>query len=883
MTFLKGAVRAVLLLGAALAVGWIGKIPAARGDVSEFSLYCPAKFITCMAASPRGHTIAVGTDDRGLFIYGSAGGGRWREFSRSNNPAFPANNVCSLCFDPRGRLWVGTLRSGVIVGIHRGHHWHWRNYVAVTKSAEMGGANGPGTAAPACNGPLGAHVLAIAKNPLDKSIWVATEAGLSIYTPYRNGHRYTPRDKRHHRPRWSRAGTFGQWHYITPANGLPPSEPDCIAFGRNGRAFVGTQCGGLCMADPRRGYRHWRVLVGPRQPTDHAFGNGLPSSLVNCILATRAGVIYVGTDWGLALSRDNGNSWRYERGRDFAAKVLGRSYPLRGWDPPARPVLAKLLPGDHITCLAEDSDGRIWMGFWRNGFFGVNPKTGQSFRSSQEHSDAFSHRYVSSLLAVPGGGMLVGHYGHGVSELSGIGGPGQPTDTSGRKIASEPAIRFPAAAIAPDRRRLLAMLAVLLGLRVGQAHAGQIAVLPDDWRTQGDWLGRYGTYYADLAAWISHGDFNWGTGRARKNPELLNFCPQIGGHHRKGDVIRRWVQWNSTANPDVLEMPAPFLDNRVYFGMGHWFEPRREAEWDDHGETYPFTWQGPSVYVGLRVPKGEFFLSIYEFNKDGHSGANRLRDYSVSVRREPYHFPIARLHSLHNSAPVHNRVVNFWNGVWENFIVRGPAQYQLGVGRNFSFNTILQTVMLDRTTTEPFPYFSPKNRYNRVAARPVERRVRVARAVIMRRMASALAPAIATAVVRRLRTILRRDPALWARFDELDYTLLARELSVQCTVKANLDNTHVEHALQADLGRCYYHIGLFHRWEACQTACGYFPARLVEKNLRWQGGPRFTSLEDRYLVQAYLTGACGKPPGVQPHADYFRDSVVDEFDHPGAW
>ena len=35
---------------------------------------------------------------------------------------------------------------------------------------------------------------------------------------------------------------------------------------------------------------------------------------------------------------------------------------------------------------------------------------------------------------------------------------------------------------------------------------------------------------------------------------------------------------------------------------------------------------GPDLYCTLKVPQGLYDLSLYNFNKDGHESANRLRD-----------------------------------------------------------------------------------------------------------------------------------------------------------------------------------------------------------------------------------------------------------------
>lgn len=79
-------------------------------------------------------------------------------------------------------------------------------------------------------------------------------------------------------------------------------------------------------------------------------------------------------------------------------------------------------------------------------------------------------------------------------------------------------------------------------------------------------------------------------------------------------------------------MPPTYLQSRVVKGYSPWSKPRRQAEWDDHGEAYSRTHEGPDLYCTLKVPAVIFFLSLYDFNKDGHDGANRCRDYVVSVR-----------------------------------------------------------------------------------------------------------------------------------------------------------------------------------------------------------------------------------------------------------
>ena len=89
-------------------------------------------------------------------------------------------------------------------------------------------------------------------------------------------------------------------------------------------------------------------------------------------------------------------------------------------------------------------------------------------------------------------------------------------------------------------------------------------------------------------------------------------------------VHRQSLQPRNAAN--LLRQPG---------GPGHCHvrrQNRRQAEWDDHGEAYSMALDGPDVYCTLKIPAGQFYLSLYDFNKDGHDGNNRFRDYRVSIR-----------------------------------------------------------------------------------------------------------------------------------------------------------------------------------------------------------------------------------------------------------
>jgi hypothetical protein len=119
---------------------------------------------------------------------------------------------------------------------------------------------------------------------------------------------------------------------------------------------------------------------------------------------------------------------------------------------------------------------------------------------------------------------------------------------------------------------------------------------------------------------------------------------------------------------------------------------RRQSEWDDHGETYARTAEGPDIWVSLKVPAGVQRVSLYFMNKDGHGGSNRLRDYHIALYDGPMDITMEQWKSPLAQA----RVRDFWGGVYEQFVVRRPGDYCIQIARNGSHNTIVSAVLVDR-------------------------------------------------------------------------------------------------------------------------------------------------------------------------------------------
>jgi ligand-binding sensor domain-containing protein len=283
---------------------------------------CKAKFIMSLCMDQQGFCWA-GSEGDGVFRI-DLSTGKSQQFTTKDG--LGDDDVYAVACDRKGRIWVGHCNHGVSV-------WNgerWQVYEPV------GGFSRPDT----LSGPLGERVFAIKVCGKTGDVWICTNCGLSIYSESKD-----------------------TWSYLTRADGLPSDQSNAIAFDRDGNIYVGTQCDGIAMADADKQYKNWRVVTGPDQVPLVSAGPGLPTSLINDLLVAKNGTIYAATDCGLALSQDNGHSWQFVRGADWAAKVRG----LAGAATSVRkPTSSQTLAEDYCTSLAEAQDGGIWIGH-RNG------------------------------------------------------------------------------------------------------------------------------------------------------------------------------------------------------------------------------------------------------------------------------------------------------------------------------------------------------------------------------------------------------------------------------------------------------------------------------------------------------------------------------------
>ena len=759
-----------------------------------------AKFIVAMTQDAAGR-VWIGTEDRGVLRYDATAekDQQWTTFTTKDG--LGDDNAYAMCVDKLGRVWVGHLGHGV--SVFNGQTW--KNYDVI-------------------DGPLGERIYSLATDPTTGDVWMATCAGLTRYSPDKDN-----------------------WTHYTRADGLPSEQFQSLAFDAKGTLYAGSQYRGLAISDAADNHKTWRTVAGSDKLPLFPAGKGLPTNLINQVLAARGGSIYVATTCGLAWIKDQGQTWSYLRGDDWVDKARG----LDGGVPSdwKEEAVAFVLLEDYCECLAEDASGLLWIGHRQKGYEVIDPAKLERRYSSQADEKNKIKQVVGdrnktppidcvySILAAEGRTPLVGWYGQGVTA-----GATELASTAGEtKALSKPPVpplvavnapRHPASAAPPTLEELNGLLARLGEVPVAKRAKTVVAELTDDWRTQGDWRGRYGRYWANLCAGQSPHDIIWGAGDAN-----VSYDVTAGAHAFKGDSNRYWVHWLYTEDRRVLELPSIFMDNRVTQGKSTADKNRRQAEWNDNSQGYPFPHDGPHLYANIEIPKGRFYLSLYEFNKDGHEGLNHLRDYKISIRTQSPNAE-ARADDGFEQRPeaARGRIHDFWGGVWKRFYVVGPTKLTIQLQRNHSFCTILCGLMLDRVEEQPLPYFHTLDEKKaETDARSSARKallgespeVRAARFVAGKDRA-----VVADLLFDELLNTQLRNQVWWATESRRYYAALLLYYRASERAAA-MPPGGAEKPVNKHLTTCFYELRLFPEWEERQRAENLLPARDLEKALRW--------------------------------------------------
>ncbi len=761
----------------------------------------PGSFVMALARDGAGN-VWVGTEGNGVWRFNPHASvtNQWTQFTTTNG--LGDDYAYSLAVDKQGRIWAGHLNHGVSVF----NGTTWKNYDIP-------------------NGPIGERIFKIAVCPADGDVWMGTSAGLTRYSVSKNTWiHYTKGESGNQlTPAISPAGGSGE------GESLPSDQISAIAFDAKGNIYVGTQCDGLAVASRESDYMDWKSVPVADQKVPTFAGFGLPSKLINDLLVASDGTIYAATDGGLAWTRDGGENWQFRRGRDFPDKMKGLAGgPPKGWS--ARNIPKDLLPEDYVSCLAEDDAGVVWADFRQHGLLGLEG-FGYYALANLTPQETGGADYGRAILSMPDYRPWLASYGRGLLRAV---EPRRLSHLTAHKDYSDATnppgdAPFPTPARVPELAELNSLLKEIEAVPTARLTNGAVLSLEDDWRTEGQWQGRYGRFWIALCAnWSPHDDV-WGAGWD------VAYSARLGLNHAPGDSLRYWVQWLATNDNRCLEMSPPYLHSRVLKNLTTWDMDRRESEWDDHGEAYPMSKEGPDVYCSLRIPAGLFYLSLYEVDKDGqegHSNNNRFRDYTVSIRPhagqkslDEHYGNITVIRSFYDIAEfdqrpelAYVRVHDFWGGAYKRFLVRGPTMLTIQINRNHSFNTILPGVMLDLVDELPPPYFQTRQEWEQKQKTDGETNVD----------ANLQPAATETEAAQRLASALNGMPfkneTWWAENKRRFYLPLLRWQQAE----TNETNSPA-------LATSFYQLNLFSDWERQLRQENMATARGIEKALRWDG------------------------------------------------
>ena len=433
-----------------------------------------------------------------------------------------------------------------------------------------------------------------------------------------------------------------QYRLHTTDDNIPDGEIVSLASDADGRIWAANASKQLSVFENGK----WYLL--PQEDCPWA-------GSINQILVGRDGTFWLATTEGLFSSSESAPEWQYHRP-------------------------GKLIPScmeDYVTCIAQNTDGSILFGLRKAGFLRFYPKTNQ-WKLFSPQSSALPDSFVSAFLPMPDNRLLVGTYGGGVCILDDTGGP----------CASFEELYVSESAFAPTllHESYHAPDTVLNNRYKHDSNTpnADVVYIGEDWQTQGEWIGKYGSFAYILAAMGIPNDYIGGD-----FAHEVSYAPRMGAKRKANDSLRYWTHRKSSQDPRSLQCPTSSC--------------RRQSSWDDAGENYPPSLNGPDVFFDLELPHGTFLVSLYFVNIDildapsswktfdGFPSPNRFRDFDIEVEYATSSQP----HDL--SPPLATaRVQRFGSGVYKRFQVNGGKRYTFRIARNQSHNTLLSAIFVDK-------------------------------------------------------------------------------------------------------------------------------------------------------------------------------------------
>lgn len=616
--------------------------PADTGKQSSFES-CKDRYIASASATGKNELLAAAADGS---VWILEQGTTWAKLGESLPDCPKTKDYTAIHCDPSGRIWIGTVDRGVYVYVET----KWKQYSVL-------------------NGPASSRIYQIASSNKSGRVAIAHACGVSVWSP-----------------------ADDRWQDISTLKGLPQGAARSVAFGDKDVLYVAMEWGGFakCLLNASGNYvvttvsrAKWFFDSKSKSHVPLSKGGpGLPTNQTNAVAYSEdLHQIYLGTSAGLAWTSDDSVSFQHTRGTDYKKKIQGL-YPSGGVEEKTL-SLADLLPEDHILSLKSVPEGLL-IGFRSKGAILWDP-------SKQKIKQVLLEKGRVTAFVDCNGTLYASTFGDGIVELN-LKRRNMVADGKKPKDVKSVPASFPADARPADKEALGRILEKFDGAAHLPANRPWAVFLHDDWETKGDWCERYGRIYGRLcgvrtpAVWMSGYSFEY----AISGREYDSFG-YIGPMKKKDDTARYWIQWHRRdENRNVLFVP----DGGI----------RTEAEWDDHGETYDRSIDGPDLWVPVSLPQtGPHTVSLYFFSPNGRDGANEFeRDYLIeiypyqgAVREEP---DIGQV--MKGSPLACSRVSLFTNGVYKVFALNGNHDYIIRISRNYSFNTILNGIFISKMNEE---------------------------------------------------------------------------------------------------------------------------------------------------------------------------------------
>jgi len=152
----------------------------------------------------------LGTEEQGIFSYDQRQPYRTRWHHWTTADGLGDNTCYCLCVDSKNRVFAGSNNSGLNVFSGKS----WRNFSQL-------------------DGPLGAHLYAMAVSPVTGSVFMATEAGIAVYKEAND-----------------------TWQYILAPMGKSLPQATSLTFTKAGDLIMGSQTSGIYIGRAASSFEH---------------------------------------------------------------------------------------------------------------------------------------------------------------------------------------------------------------------------------------------------------------------------------------------------------------------------------------------------------------------------------------------------------------------------------------------------------------------------------------------------------------------------------------------------------------------------------------------------------------------------------------------------